>query len=429
MLRYLKIFLFLLLTTQISVGQKLVNSPYARFGPGLLEPAGSFKSLSMGRTGVANRDPLNITYQNPASYSSLDTNSFVFDFGIDYRTIDLDNGTDTYRSDDMNFHHLIMGFPLGRRAGFATGIAPYSSGYYNINFTVDSDDPDYDPIIGETDERHKGVGGYNKFFFGIGVNPVAGLSVGANMTYLFGKVDRINSYRFIDDNTAFDNNSSESVRINGYNFDFGAQYQLMLKNDLSAIAGVSYSTASKYKGETKSLTALYSGASSSIYSVDTLLYDANDDDVVKLPGNISFGLSLSKKNKFLVTSEFSVSQWSKAEFLGHESYFVNRSSMKLGAEYIPDYYANYNFLNRVVYRVGGHITNSHLMVNEEQLKEFGITFGLGLPLRRSNSRINTYFEYGNRGGILEKGLHKETFYNFGLSFNFYDYWFIKRKYD
>ena len=92
MLRYLKIFLLLLLTSQLSVGQKLVNSPYARFGPGTLEPAGSFKSLGMGRTGVAYTDPLNITYQNPASYSRLDTNSFVFDFGVDYRIIVLSDG-------------------------------------------------------------------------------------------------------------------------------------------------------------------------------------------------------------------------------------------------------------------------------------------------------------------------------------------------
>lgn len=430
MLRYLKIFLLLLLTTQVSVGQKLVNSPYARFGPGSLEPTGSYKSLAMGRTGIAYRDPLIIAYQNPASYSSLDTNSFVFDFGVDYRIIGLDNGADTYQSDDMNFHHLVMGFPIGRKVGFATGVIPYSSGYYNINYTVDSDDPEYDPIIGETNEVHKGVGGYNKFFFGLGANPFGGFSVGANMTFLFGNVNRANSYRFVSDNSAFDNHSTESVQVNGYNFDFGAQYQLMLKNDLSATAGISYTTSSNYRGETELLTALYTGSSTStLYSIDTLSYISTDDDVITLPGSLSLGLSLGKKNKFLVTTDYTVSQWSKAKFLGHESNFTNSSSIKMGAEYIPDYYANRNFLNRVVYRLGGHITNSHLVVNNEQLKEFGITFGVGLPLRRSNSMINTYFEYGNRGGGFDLGLHKETFYNFGLSFNFYDYWFIKRKYD
>ena len=69
------------------------------------------------------------------------------------------------------------------------------------------------------------------------------------------------------------------------------------------------------------------------------------------------------------------------------------------------------------------------MVNNEQIKEFGITFGAGIPLRRTNSTINVFFEYGNRKGSFENGLHKEAFYNMGISFNFYDRWFIKRKYD
>lgn len=426
MLRYLKIFLLLLLTSQLSVGQKLVNSPYARFGPGTLEPAGSFKSLSMGRTGVAYNDPLNISYQNPASYSSLDTNSFVFDFGIDYRIIVLGDGEGNYQSDDMNFHHLAMAFPINKKIGFATGIIPYSSGYYNINFVVDSEHPDYDPIIGETEEIHKGTGGFNKFFFGLGVNPFGGLSVGANMTFLFGTVSRTNSFRFIEDSYAFDNISTEMVQIQGFNFDFGAQYNFELKKELIATAGITYSGSSNYKGQTKVLNALYTGAQS---AYDTLSYSATDDDVITLPGTMSFGLALSKKENFVITADYSMSDWSKAVFLGHESYFTKSNSINFGAEYIPNYNANFNFLNRVAYRLGGHITDSHIMVDNEQIKEFGITFGAGLPLRRSNSRINIYFEYGTRGGNLDMGLHNETFYNFGLSFNFYDYWFLKRKYD
>jgi len=426
MLRYFKIFLLLLLTAQLSVGQKLVNSPYARFGPGTLEPIGSFKSLGMGRIGVALSDPLNISYQNPASYSSVDTNSFVFDFGLDYRIITLSDGTEDYQSDDMNFHHLLMAFPISKKIGFATGVIPYSSGYYNINSVINSENLYYDPIIGETEEIHKGTGGFNKFFFGLGINPFGGLSVGANMTFLFGTVSRTNSYHFIDDGYSFDNVSNESVQIQGFNLDFGAQYKLDLKNDLKATAGVTFSGLSNYKGQTESLLALYTGALS---SYDTLDYSANDNEVITLPGNLSFGLALSKKDLFTVTAEYSMSDWSKAVFLGHESYFVKSNSINFGAEYIPNYNANFNFLNRVAYRLGGHITDSNLMLGGDQLKEFGITFGAGLPLKRSNSKINLYFEYGKRGGNLDISFHTETFYNFGLSFNFYDYWFIKRKYD
>ena len=40
-----------------------------------------------------------------------------------------------------------------------------------------------------------------------------------------------------------------------------------------------------------------------------------------------------------------------------------------------------------------------------------------------------FFDYNSRGGSLSKGLHRENIYSFGLSLNFYDYWFLKAKYD
>ena len=64
-------------------GQKLINSPYSRFTIGTLEPVGSFRNLGMGGIGTALRDNSSISYSNPASYSSLDTNSFIFDFGAE----------------------------------------------------------------------------------------------------------------------------------------------------------------------------------------------------------------------------------------------------------------------------------------------------------------------------------------------------------
>lgn len=77
-----------------ATGQKLVNSPYSRFNLGTMEPAGSFRSLGMGGIGIALQDNNTIYFSNPASYSSLDTNSFIFDFGLDYSKNILSDGID-----------------------------------------------------------------------------------------------------------------------------------------------------------------------------------------------------------------------------------------------------------------------------------------------------------------------------------------------
>src|SRR5664280_1910799 len=114
-------------------GQIKVDSPYSRFNLGTLEPQGSFRSLGMGSIGTAMRDNSSIYYTNPASYSSFDTVSFVFDFGVDYGRNFIANGGSKYSSTDIDFHHLIMGFPLAKGWGFALGVVPLSSGYYKIN--------------------------------------------------------------------------------------------------------------------------------------------------------------------------------------------------------------------------------------------------------------------------------------------------------
>ena len=100
-----------------------------------------------------------------------------------------------------------------------------------------------------------------------------------------------------------------------------------------------------------------------------------------------------------------------------------------GIEFIPDKLSVYNYLDRVEYRLGGHVTDNYLVINGEQVKEFGISFGVGLPTKRSWSKLNLFFDYNSRGGSLSNGLHRENIYSFGLSLNFYDYWFLKAKYD
>ena len=90
-----------------------------------------------------------------------------------------------------------------------------------------------------------------------------------------------------------------------------------------------------------------------------------------------------------------------------------------------------NYVERMAYRVGGRFSNSHLEINNTGWNEYGITFGLGLPVRRSESsfpRLNFGFEYGKRG-TTDSGLIEEEFFNFNVGLTINATWFRKRKYD
>jgi len=70
--------------TWTASAQKLIDTPFSRFNLGSLQTQGSFRSLGMGGVGIAQRDNSSIYFANPASYSGIDTVSFLFDFGLDY---------------------------------------------------------------------------------------------------------------------------------------------------------------------------------------------------------------------------------------------------------------------------------------------------------------------------------------------------------
>ena len=116
--------LFVLLAAGVA-GQKEISSPYARYGIGNLAPQGTFRTLAMGGISSGIRNNLTLNYLTPASYSSIDTASFIFDFGLDYSLTDLKEGDLNFYSQDINFSHLMLGFPIKKGWGFAAGIVPY----------------------------------------------------------------------------------------------------------------------------------------------------------------------------------------------------------------------------------------------------------------------------------------------------------------
>jgi hypothetical protein len=409
----------------VVTGQKQVNSPYARFNIGALEPAASFRSLGMGGVGIGMRSNNSIYFSNPASYSSLDTNSFNFDIGLDYSINKISNGVEDFTSEDMNFDHIIMGFPITKGWGMALGIVPLSSGYYKLSETVAKNDPEYDPVTGGYEALHGGSGGMNNFFLGSGIQINKHFSLGINMSLLFGEVDRTYQVFFADYNNVYHNNSIEKLQLHGLNFDFGLQYSTKLRNDYFLNAGASICLGKNYHSAYEQLAYMYT-----MYNTkDTITYVSDDSTSAFIPGTLRLGISFGKKDKFTAGFDYLSTKWSKAKIPGADGYTADTRSILFGIEYIPEKYSNYSFFKRVEYRVGGHLGDNYLIINNEQIKESGVSFGFGLPMRRTYSRTNFFFDYTRKSGSGSATIHIEHYYTMGVSLNLYDFWFIKRKYN
>ncbi|MBE0677081.1 MAG: hypothetical protein IH591_20680, partial [Bacteroidales bacterium] len=317
-------------------GQKMVNSPYSRFSLGMIEQSVNFRSAGMGGVSVASRDNTSVAWSNPASYSSLDSNSFVFDFGLDYTGAVLKDETLRHFSSDLNFDHLVLAFPLSKKWGVAAGILPYSNGYYYISKLVEVGDPEYDPIAGEYSINHKGAGGITRAFIGTGAEILPNLSAGINMNILFGKIYRINEYYFESDLSLFSSRLEENLSVNGISFETGLQYNIKINEKSTLTPAVAYTFGTKYRSDYANINLRYANYTLDPYSPDTISSTDVRNGEVFIPRTISAGLGYNVLNKITAAVEYVNTNWNEASVYGSDGIMASTSSFRAGVEFIPD---------------------------------------------------------------------------------------------
>ncbi len=159
-----------------------------------------------------------------------------------------------------------------------------------------------------------------------------------------------------------------------------------------------------------------------------------------MPNSYGIGVSLTIYEKLTWNTDIRYQEWSKVKFFNENQQLRNTWFMGSGIEYIPDPYKFYNYWEMVNYRFGGYYHQTYLTINQTAINEYGINFGIGLPITRTNKgestmirrklppMINLAFSYGSRGS-LNNNMIKEHFYQFSIALNLYDIWFVKRKFN
>merc|ERR1712173_299370 len=137
---------------------------------------------------------------------------------------------------------------------------------------------------------------------------------------------------------------------------------------------------------------------------------------LKIPTTTTLGLGFGEEKKWFMGAEYSFQQFSSFEnrFLGQDNVtYQDAKSYALGGHFIPDYTALSGYFKRVTYRAGLRYDVTGLVVNEKEINNFGITFGLGLPLSGTItdrfSNLNIGFELGRRG-TTDANLIEESYF-------------------
>lgn len=401
-------------------------SPYSAFGAGHMQPYLNVRNMSMGGIAVGLSAPGDMNPFNPATYrTGVDTLSVRFDIGFNLGMNrlkqDLPDGKASNQSTAGGLGNLEFYFPVCKWYKMAVYLLPVTDMNYRSSYFSDTV-----PHVGVTQLLHKGSGGLSKAGWGhsLGWGPV---SVGVNLSYVFGKLSKNATLSYLDDSLATHAGKADfftETKLNGFAADFGITYAARLFRDRYLTVGASYSLSTLLYGKR---TTMAQGVFSSVSDTAFLPSAARKGKVV-LPSVIRAGISYEQRGQFVVGADFSYTWWKEFEDYGKKyDYLENAFSVNVGAELKNDPQAA-SKARRVAYRIGGFYEQQCISYDGHRLQAFGVSLGVGIPVRKSRSLINVGLQYG-RTGSLNLGQIKEDYLRIGVSFSSVETWFVKPKYD
>ena len=385
-----------------------INSPYTRFGFGRLSDQRLSATRAMGGTAYALRDGSYVNTANPASYSAVDSLTFLFDAGMSlhYSHFD-DNGVKT-NVQNGHFDYVAMQFRLRPGLGFTAALLPFSRVGYNFTQTDELQQGFAATNI------HSGTGSLQQLMAGIGWMPLRNLSVGANVSYLYGDLKHSVTNKF-NNPDASSSAWFRKISVSDYRLDFGAQYSYNIDKRRVITLGATLSPGHDL-GAKDYYTKANIGAGDKMETTDTITG-------FRLPTMIGAGISYIKDNRLTLAADYSFQKWGACKFDGRDGLLTDRHVLSLGAEFKPDAMSR-NYLKRIRYRAGVRVASSYMKVNGvDGPKEYGVVAGFGLPMWNSKSILNISGEYLREkasGNMLKTDYFRV---NVGLTFN--ERWFMK----
>ena len=417
---YRQTLLVLLLTilSGVAVAQNNTNSPYTRYGYGQLADQGSGNSKAMGGIAYGLRDKFQTNFVNPASYTAIDSLTFIFDGGISLQNTNFSDGKVKKNAKNSSFDYITMQFRLGKWAAMSLGLLPYSNvgyslGEYRENSKVETS---------SNTVTYSGEGGLHQLYLGAGFKIFKNLSVGANISYLWGDVTRTLAEQFPSNSSIMPLTTVSNVAIKSYKLDLGAQYthQFGKKNEITV--GAVFTPGHDLSNNTYFQDQLGNSNTGSTITVrDTTV-------ICGTPMTLGVGLTYTYDNRLTVGADFMYQNWGSVTYMNEDDAFCNRTKISVGAEFLPNPLGR-SYFAHVKYRLGAYYSQPYYKIKGERAaNEYGLTAGFGLPIPRTRSVLSLSAQYVRTEGTNATFVNENTLrICIGVTFN--ERWFFKRRVD
>lgn len=410
------IFSVSVLFSTVAIAQQNAGSPYSFYGLGDQKFIGSNEHRAMGGLSVIG-DSIHINLSNPASYADLALTTFSVGASNTSYNLKSNQGSESISRAALDY--LAIGLPVAKNFGVSLGLMPVTTVGYKIQSSGLYNDIDQSM-------QYSGSGGLNKVYLGAGYKVTKALSVGVDAQYYFGSSEAKTLLAMYD--VQYLSRSKNIDENRGLAFNFGAMYQTKIKGyDFQSSASFA-PQANLTSTHDRTISTIQIGTDGSEYTVEQRTIDVADSKF-RLPATYSVGTSFGKLYKWMIGAQATFAQ--PKEIIDGTSFtnlrYDNSNRVSVGGYFVPKYNSFTSYFKRVTYRAGVRVENTGMVINDQQIKDFSVSAGVGLPLGLSFSSLNIGLEYGSRG-TKSAGLIKENYFmiNIGLSFN--DRWFQKVKY-
>lgn len=394
--------------------QEGTTSPYSFYGLGELKFKGTVEDRMMAGIGMVS-DSIHINLQNPAGLADLKL--VTYSLGGSFKSRKLSNETQSQTLSTTTLDYLAIGIPMGKISA-SFGLIPYTSVGYRLFANVDDENRQY-----------TGEGGVNKAFLSFGYKVTPELSIGVSGEYNFGAIE--NSI-LIQNDLDLSTGRFDKSSLSGLSLNFGAQYKTMLTTNLEFSSAATFSPKADLTTQNeRQLFTLFINTETGSQTIIDRREIPIADGTLTLPSRLSFGMGLGKPKNWFIGGEYlllKTSEFNSTTTTIANVSFKDATTIKLGGYFIPKYNAFDNYWKRVVYKAGIRFEETGLQINQEDINEFGISFGVSLPVGKLFSNMNLGFEIGKRG-TKKQGLVQENFFNTIISLSLNDKWFQKRYYD
>jgi len=433
----------LIITTSLSVkSQNGVNSPYSRYGFGMMSDRAMGFNKGMGGISQGFRAGQEINVMNPASYSAVDSLTALIDFGMSLSNGNYKMSGIQKNVQNTSIDYFAFQFRAFKNLGMSFGILPYT----NINYNFSSSNENIHGKDGLTSSyKFSGNGGLRQVYFGAGWKVFnTPLSIGLNASYIYGNYSHTATTTF-NESTVFSNVRGYSADISTWKLDGGLQYVFNINKTnsitLGATASLGHNINNKAIRNTETLNS-----SSEVQGItsDTI------HNAFELPYTLDIGLAYCHGNKWRLGADFGIEKWSKCKFpiQNEESgqyYSANgalndRIHFGIGYDITPNYQSN-KLSNRMTYKIGGYYSKSYAKTDytgllKDKPYEYGISAGVTIPIIRRNlfynspklnigiHWIHSNIPYINTSSLKTDNL-VENYLKLSIGLTFSEVWFYK----